>query len=180
MKRLFYRLETSDLIRQITISALLITLGVVIERFLHFHVSVGVYPICLGGLLMALAIPLLVDWRVSLVSSLALITLTELLISGDANFWLNYLPMITAIVVIEIFKSFKHLGWAALGLTIALAAFVILKAFLTQLVYGSSMALAMLVSTGIQMAILGPVALLIYVSLYRVMISMNRTFYKLT
>lgn len=175
MKKIFGRLDTTDLIKQITIVALFMALGVTLQRPLDIHV--GTFHIFSATIIASFLMVSFTDWRVSLLGSMTMITLGELIVTQHDDFWTNYLPMFVAILLVHIFKLFKSFWISIIGIIIAIVQFELLKAFIVYLSYGLARGYAQTLGAFIQIGTSTLVVLMIYSSLYKVVKMMNTSIY---
>ncbi len=175
MKKIFGRLQSADLIKQITTISLFMSLGVVLQYPLDFHF--GPIHIFSSTIIFSFLMIAFTDWRLSLLGSMTMITLGELIITYHHNFWTNYAPMFIAIIIMHSFKLFKNFWFSILGILIGIIQFELSKAFIAYLVYDNSLAYLFMISGLIQIGTGSIIVIPIYASLYKIVKSMNKSIY---
>lgn len=175
MKKIFCRLDTSDLIKQITVISLLLAFGLALEKPLHFHV--GTFHLCFAAIISAFLMISLTNWRLSFIGAFTAVTIGELVLNGHYDFWVNYIPMFWILIFIEIGKRFKNFWISLITLILAFFQFELIKVFVYYLTFGSAIGYAQFIGSLIQIGIGTPVLISLYGLLFKVIKLTNYNIY---
>lgn len=175
MKKIFCRLSTADLIKQVSIVSILVAIGVVLERPLDIHI--GEFHAISATIIAAFLILIIADWRISLIGAITMITLGEALVKFHDNFWTNYAPMIVAAIIINISKLFNKVWITIVFFLIAMIQFHFFKTFIVYLTYGSARGLGQFFGACCEIGLESIIIIPLYFALYKVLKIINFSVY---
>ncbi len=175
MKKIFGRLSTADLIKQVSVVSLLIAIGVVLQRPLDFHI--GFFHIISSTIIFSFLILIIADLRISIIGVMTMITVGEFLIGFHDTFWTNYVPIFIAAIIINISKIFNKIWLTIIFYLIAMIEFQLLKTLIVYLTYGSARGYSQLIGALCEIALDSVVVIPVYLALYKVMKIINFSVY---
>ncbi|WKX02805.1 hypothetical protein [Candidatus Mycoplasma mahonii] len=152
-------MEKTCIIKQITLSGLLIGLAIIIGLFLHFPLFGG--QVYLIGIII-FVMPLFLRIDMLIISAISSVVLVDV-ISGFGQYsWMSAIAYGLAIIPIWLMLKLQFKIFYFISLIISSLIIIATYYFLERITFGSALAFKDFLATSLQMAIVVPIVIMLY------------------